>query len=55
MRELTESNPIIKRIMRNLPVSLLQRHLVKCFKKYQAIYKDSYFMEVFDHVKEDPR
>jgi hypothetical protein len=55
MRELSDSNPIIKRIMRNLPMNLLQRHMVKCYKKYQLIYKDEYVMEVFNHVKDDPR
>jgi inositol 1,4,5-triphosphate receptor type 1/inositol 1,4,5-triphosphate receptor type 3 len=34
MRELTDQNPIIKRIMRNLPMSLLQRHLSKNYKLY---------------------
>lgn len=55
MREPNDSNPIIKRIIRNLPMQLLQRHLVKAFKKYEAIYRQEYVMEVFDHVKGDPR
>lgn len=41
--------------MRNLPMPLIQRHMIKCYKKYLNIYKDEYIIEVFDHVKEDPR
>ncbi|CAD8068825.1 unnamed protein product [Paramecium sonneborni] len=54
MREISDSNPIIKRIMRHLTPSLLQKHMVKCFDKYEKQCKEGYQIEVLDRIKEDP-
>ncbi|CAD8103545.1 unnamed protein product [Paramecium sonneborni] len=53
-REISDSNPIIKRIMRHLTPSLLQKHLVKSFDKYDKQCKEGYQIEVLDRIKEDP-
>ncbi|CAD8059333.1 unnamed protein product [Paramecium primaurelia] len=54
MREISDQNPIIKRIMRHLTPTLLQKHMVKCFDKYQKQCKEGYQIEVLDRIKEDP-
>jgi len=39
MREIKGKNSIIRRIMRNLPVNVLERHMSKVFKKFNNIYQ----------------
>jgi hypothetical protein len=55
MRNVKENNSIIKRIMRNLPVNVLERHLVKVHKKFNLIYKNSYELNCLKHLEVDPR
>ncbi|CAD8132784.1 unnamed protein product [Paramecium pentaurelia] len=55
MREISDSNPIIKRIMRHITPTLLQKHLVKSFDKYEKQCKEGYQIEVLDRIKEDPK
>lgn len=53
--EITSSNPILKRIMRNLPISLLERHAVNEYNKFVRIYGDKYEIEALEHMAVDPR
>ena len=55
MREIKGKNSIIKRIMRNLPMNVLEKHMSKVFKKFNNIYKSQYLMEAFEHLEVDPR
>lgn len=54
MRELSEQNPIIKRIMRNLPINMLMRHLTRCYKNYQTLYHEEYTIEIFEKGQQSP-
>lgn len=54
-REINESNQVLKRIMRNLPIGLLERHLAKSYKNYKTIYEDKYEKQCLEHLNEDPR
>lgn len=54
-REISPSNNVLKRIMRNLPISLLERHAVIEFNKYTGIYKEKYEIQVLEHLNHDPR
>ena len=42
MREIKGQNSIIKRIMRNLPISVLERHMSKVHKNLSEIYDNKY-------------
>ena len=55
MREIKGKNSIIKRIMRNLPLSVLERHLAKIFKNVNIIYGNQYLMQSLCHLEVDPR
>lgn len=44
MREIKGKNSIIKRIMRNLPVNVLEKHMSKVYKRFTDIYKDKYLL-----------
>jgi hypothetical protein len=55
MREIKGKNSIIKRIMRNLPINVLERHMCKVFKKFHDIYDVQYLMDAFGHLEVDPR
>lgn len=55
MREIKGKTSMIKRIMRNLPMNVLERHMSKVYKKQNVIYKDAYLMESFKHMEVDPR
>ena len=55
MRDLSNSLPLIRRIMRSLPINVLEVHMAKTFKKFKAIYKDDYSMQSLNHLEEDPR
>lgn len=52
-REIKGKNSIIKRIMRVLPVVVIEKYLSKTYKKWNQIYNNEYVMEAFDHIKED--
>lgn len=54
-RDVKGDNSIVKRIMRNLPMNVLERHLGKIFKKYEMIYGMDYVIESLKHLDEDPR
>lgn len=54
-REISNSNNVLKRIMRNLPISLLERHSVIEYNKYMHLYKGKYKIEVLEHLNVDPR
>lgn len=41
--------------MRNLPLTLLEKHLAKVYKKYTAIYESQYIIESLAHLSLDPR
>ena len=41
--------------MRNLPINVLEVHMAKTFKRFQAIYKEDYCMESLNHLEDDPR
>ena len=55
MREVKGTNTMVRRIMRNLPFQILERHLTKVYRRLTEIYKDQYLMESLDHMKVDPR
>ena len=55
MREIRGKNSIIKRIMRNLPLSVLERHLAKIFKNVKIIYGNQYLIDSLCHLEVDPR
>jgi len=55
MRDPKEGNSIIKRIIRNLPLNMLQWHMIKVHKKFTKIYKLEYRIDGLDHLKKDPR
>ena len=48
--EMRSSDVIIKRIMRTLPLEILQKNMVKVFRKYKKTYKNNYSMQAFKHV-----
>lgn len=52
-REIKGKNSIIKRIMRVLPMNVLERHLSKIYKKWFNKYQGNFNMSAFDHVKLD--
>lgn len=54
-KEISEGNPIIERIIRNLPLPRLESHLIKVYKKYDLIYKGKYNLSVLQHLDVDPR
>lgn len=53
--EINSQNPILKRIMRNLPMSLLEKHAVNEYNKFVRIYGDKYEIEALEHMAIDPR
>ena len=55
MREIRGKNSIIKRIMRNLQLSVLERHLAKVFKNVKIIYGNQYLIDSLCHMEVDPR
>jgi hypothetical protein len=54
MREIKGKHSIIKRIMRNLPFNVLERHLAKVYKSVNTVYGDRYLMESFHHMEDNP-
>ncbi|CAD8168125.1 unnamed protein product [Paramecium pentaurelia] len=52
--EINQNNPILKRIMRNLPINLLEKHCVNEYNKYVKIYGDKYEIEALEHLSIDP-
>ncbi|EGR30673.1 MIR domain protein [Ichthyophthirius multifiliis] len=55
MRYINENNIIIKKIMRNLPLSLLEPQLVEIYKLYQAAYGENYQEECLEYLSKDPK
>ncbi|CAK81479.1 unnamed protein product (macronuclear) [Paramecium tetraurelia] len=53
-REIRGKNSIIKRIMRVLPMNVLERHLSKIYKKWFNKYTGDYNMQAFELLKIDP-
>lgn len=42
--------------MRNLPLTLLEKHCAKAYKNYAKIYgKNNYTQKCLDHLSVDPR
>jgi hypothetical protein len=54
-REIDESNQVLKRIMRNLPLTLLEKHVAKVYKKFEILYMGDYPIESLEHLTVDPR
>jgi len=54
-REISNTNNVLKRIMRNLPITLLERHSVIEYNKYMKLYRGKYKIEVLEHLNVDPR
>lgn len=54
-REINDKNPVLKRIMRNLSVNMLEKHLTKSYKSFKKLYKNDYCIESLEHMKIDPR
>ncbi|CAD8131502.1 unnamed protein product [Paramecium pentaurelia] len=52
-REIRGKNSIIKRIMRVLPMNVLERHLSKIYKKWFNKYTGDYNMQAFELLKID--
>lgn len=52
--EINAHNPILKRIMRNLPINLLEKHVVNEYNKYFSIYREKYKIEALEHMIIDP-
>lgn len=50
-----ENNSVIKRIIRTLPIVVLEKHIVKNYSKYFNLYEDEYKMDCFNHLDDDPR
>lgn len=55
MREMKGKNSMIKRIMRTLPIKVLERHMLKVYRKFNKIYGEHYLMDSLDHISVDPR
>lgn len=55
MREIKGKNSMVKRVMRNLPIKVLERHMSKVYKNFYLIYEDHYQMDCLDHMVGDPR
>jgi hypothetical protein len=55
MREIKGKNSMVRRIMRNLPFNVLERHMTIVYKNVNSIYKDEYLLDSLDHLKVDPR
>ena len=55
MREIKGKNSMIKRIMRTLPIKVLERHMLKVYKKFNKIYGEHYLMDSLNHINVDPR
>lgn len=56
MREIKGKTSMIKRIMRNLPINVLERHMSKVYKKLAVIYgNDVYLLDSLNHMEVDPR
>lgn len=53
-REINTSNNVLKRIMRNLPINLLEKHSVNEYILYKQIH-NKYVIEVLEHINLDPR
>jgi len=41
--------------MRNLPPYVLQRHLIKSFKRFKGYYGDNFNRSSLSHMEKDPR
>lgn len=52
--QINSNNPILKRIMRNLPIDILERHSVNEFNKFSRIYGDKYETSALEHMAIDP-
>ncbi len=48
--EMRSSDLIIKRIMRTLPLEILQKNMVKVYRRYKKTYKNNYCLQAFKHV-----
>ena len=46
---------ICKKIIRTLPLEVLEGNLVKVYKKYAKIYMTEYRSDCLDHLNQDPR
>ena len=54
MREVKTEVQLIKRILRNFPMNVLEKHLVKVYKKFVRLYKGVYVSECLEHLEMDP-
>lgn len=55
MRETTgPESVILKRIMRSLPVNVLEKNMCRVFKMFKKIYKLEYTIESLEHINVDP-
>ncbi|KAL4462524.1 hypothetical protein ABPG74_000354 [Tetrahymena malaccensis] len=54
-REVKSNCEIIKRIMRNLPLYVLQRHLIKIYKRFDILYQNKLNRSSLSHMEYDPR
>ena len=52
--EMKETDDILLRIMRSLPIDLLKNQMRKNFKKYSSVYQDQYLKESLEHFQGNP-
>lgn len=55
MREIKGKNSMVRRIMRNLPFNVLERHMTKVYKNHYNLYKDEYLLDSLNHLSVDRR
>lgn len=53
-REIKGKTSIIKRIMRVLPIVVIEKYLSQIYRRWNSKYLNEYIMEAFDHIKLDP-
>ena len=52
---MNETNPILKRLMRSLPINTLEKLLLKNYKRFRNLYNNDYNINCLLHMEEDPR
>ena len=54
-REISDSNPILRRLMRNVTINVLENQISKIYKKFKKLYNDDYRLDCLEHMIKDPR
>lgn len=55
MRDVSKNCSIIKKLIRYIPVTMIELQIYKNYKNYEKIYGEQYIIQALEHLSKDPR